>query len=176
MAGRDRNYRWLAPYLAESSGRVVLDVGGGTGEVARILPPTASYIWLDNDLQKLEGLRQKKRDARALLGDASRIGLGAKSVDFAVCIAMAHHLTDAQLGDALREFARICRVKLIFLDPVRDETSWVSQLMWRYDRGSYPRTVDALRSQVSRYFVIETEAENSVYHHYWLCKAVPKAL
>jgi ubiquinone/menaquinone biosynthesis C-methylase UbiE len=46
---------------------------------------------------------------------ASQIGLKDKSVDIATCIAMSHHLTDAQLSSAVREFARVCRSKLIFL-------------------------------------------------------------
>src|SRR5262249_7931537 len=152
----------------EFSGRVVLDVGGGTGELVRILPPTATYVWLDNDVQKLKGLQRKVKEARALLGDASCIGLKEKSVDIAVCIAMAHHLTDAQLGEMLQELARICRLKLILLDPVTHHSA-VSRLLWKYDRGSYPRTIDELRSHIVRHFVISSEARNSVYHHYWLC-------
>jgi len=173
LAGRERVYQWLAPYLADCSGSVVLDVGGGTGELERILPPTAMYLWLDNDAKKLSGLRRKIKGARALMGDASRIGLREKSVDVAVLIAVAHHLTDAQLAETLRELSRICRHKLIFLDPVRHRSA-VSRILWRYDRGSYPRSADELRSHIEPYFVIESEARNSVYHHYWLCAAIPR--
>lgn len=173
MAGRDRNYEWLAPYLAESSGRVVLDVGGGTGELARVLSPTAVYIWLDSDPKKLHGLRQRMNKPRALLGDASHIGLRDKSIDIAACVAVSHHLSEAQLGDALHELSRICRLRLVFLDAIRHEGT-VSRLMWKYDRGSYPRTADALRAHIERYFVIESESCNAVYHHYWLCAAIPK--
>lgn len=172
LAGRERIYKWLAPHVAESSG-TVLDVGGGTGELARILSPSATYIWLDNDMQKLSGLRQKIKKPRALLGDATRLGLKDKSVDIAICVAMSHHLTDTQLGDALRELSRVCRRRLIFLDAVRDP-GVVSRTLWKYDRGSYPRSVDQIRTQMEWHFVIENEARNSVYHHYWLCLARPK--
>jgi len=173
LAGRDQNYKWLAQYLAESSG-TVLDVGGGTGELARILSPTARYIWLDNDGNKLKGLRHKNKGARALLGNASQIGLKDNSVDVAVCVAVSHHLTDVQFGDTLRELARVCRFKLIFLDAIRHQ-GVLSRLLWKYDRGSYPRSVEELRSHIERHFVIETEARNSIYHHYWLCAAIPRA-
>ena len=175
LAGRERTYRWLATYLAEASGKIVLDVGGGTGDLARRLPQTATYIWLDNDVDKLNGLRQKANEVRALLGDASHIGLRDKSVDLAICIAMSHHLTDTQLRDAFREISRICRFKLFFLDAIR-HPGVISRLMWKYDRGSHPRSVAELRSYIESYFVIETEARTSVYHHYWFCSAIPKPL
>ena len=173
LAGRDHLYRWLEGYLANSSEWVVLDVGGGTGELARILSPKASYIWLDCDAQKLTGLREKIKEPRALLGDASHIALRNKSVDVAVCVAVSHHLEDAQLVDALGELSRICRLKLIFLDAIRRPAA-ISRLMWKYDRGSHPRSVDQLRSHIERHFVIESESRNSVLHGYWLCTATPK--
>jgi ubiquinone/menaquinone biosynthesis C-methylase UbiE len=174
LAGRERVHHWLATHLAGCSGKTVLDVGGGTGALTRILPASATYIWLDNDVKKLDGLQGKVKGARAVLGDATRIGLREKSVDFALCIAVSHHLTDDQFDAALRELARICRLKLIFLDAIRDQTSALSKFLWKYDRGSFPRTVDELRRHIEKRFVIQTEAYNSVYHHYWLCAARPK--
>jgi ubiquinone/menaquinone biosynthesis C-methylase UbiE len=174
LAGRERTYRWLATYLSEASGKVVLDLGGGTGELATQLPPTATYIWLDNDVDKLKGLRRKIEGARALLGDASHIGLKNKSVDLAICIALSHHLSDAQLADTFREIARICRFKLFFLDAIR-HPALMSRLMWKYDRGSHPRSVEELRSYVESYFVIENEIRTSVFHQYWFCAAAPKS-
>jgi len=174
LAGRDRIYRWLAPCLADYSGRKVLDVGGGTGELARIVPRAADYIWLDNDAQKLKGVRQKIKKVRAVLGDASQIGLKDKCVDVGVCVAVSHHLTDPQLADMLSEIGRVCRSRLIFVDAIRHQTSPLSNLLWRYDRGSYPRTAEQLRSCIERYFRIESEARNAVYHHYWLCVATPR--
>ena len=142
--------------------------------MTRILPPAATYIWLDSDVKKLEGLQRKMERARGVLADATRIGLKAKSVDITVCIGVAHHLTGDQLDAVLRELARICRVKLIFLDAIRDETSVLSKFLWKYDRGSSPRTADELRRQIEGQFVIQTEAYKSVYHRYWLCVARPK--
>ena len=89
-------------------------------------------------------------------------------------MAVSHHLTDHQLNSALREVARVCRQKLIFLDAIRQETSTVSNLLWKYDRGSYPRTAAALHSSIAQFFAIEHEERYSIYHHYWLCTASPK--
>jgi ubiquinone/menaquinone biosynthesis C-methylase UbiE len=174
LAGRDRISPWLATYLAESSEKVVLDVGGGTGELARILPSSAKYVWLDNDVHKLNGLRRKIKHPLAILGDAGHVSLKNRSIDVVLFIAVAHHLTDNQLDEAFLELARVCRLRLVFLDPIRHPGA-MSRLMWKYDRGSYPRTVEELRSHVERQFVIEKESQNSVYHHYWLCAARPRA-
>jgi ubiquinone/menaquinone biosynthesis C-methylase UbiE len=173
LAGRDRMYRHLAPLFAETSGKTVLDVGGGTGELRRIIPPSATYVWLDNDAQKLSGLRNKFRGIRALLGNADQIALRDKSIDIGVCIAVSHHLTNPELSNTFRELARVCRLRLIFMDPIRDETSAFRRLLWSYDRGSFPRSSEELRSQIQQHFKIEFEEHYSIYHRYWICTATP---
>ena len=75
----------------------------------------------------------------SLLGDGTQIGLRDKSVDYGQCIAVTHHLTDAQLPKLVAELARVVRKKLFFLDAL-DTDAWQSTLMWKYDRGSNPRT------------------------------------
>lgn len=174
LAGRDHNYRRLAPHLMQSAGKMLLDVGAGTGECARIIPPRTTYIWLDNDPEKLRGFRGKFSSRWAVLGAANQIGLKDKSVDIAVCVAVSHHLSDAELGNAVRELARVCRFQLIFLDAVQ-ATSVVSNLLWKYDRGSHPRKAETLRSAIEQWFDVDHEERYSVYHHYWLCTARPKA-
>jgi ubiquinone/menaquinone biosynthesis C-methylase UbiE len=175
LAGRDLNYARLAPLVALAAGNTLLDIGAGTGECARMVPPSTTYIWLDNDPQKLRGFRAKFASQWALLGEANRIGLRDKSVDIAVCVAVSHHLADAQLRAALSEVARVCRGNLIFLDAVREDASVVSKLLWKYDRGSHPRHASALRAAIEQYFEIDHEESYSVYHHYWLCMGRPKA-
>jgi ubiquinone/menaquinone biosynthesis C-methylase UbiE len=175
LAGRDGNYERVAPLVAQAGGGILLDIGAGTGELARIVPSGVTYVWLDNDAQKLSGFRVKSSTDWRLLSEASHIGLRDKSVDIAMCMAMSHHLTDAQLGMALSEVSRVCRRKLIFLDAVREPASRVSNLLWKYDRGSHPRRAGALRAAIDQYFEVDHEEGYSIYHHYWLCTAKPKA-
>jgi ubiquinone/menaquinone biosynthesis C-methylase UbiE len=174
LVGRDRMYKHITPLFAEASGKTILDVGGGTGELTRIIPPSAIYVWLDNDARKLSGLRDKFRGIRALLGNADQIALRDKSIDIGVCIAVSHHLTDTELSNTFRELARVCRLRLIFFDPIRDETSVFRKLLWRYDRGSFPRSAAELRSQIEQHFEIEFEEHYSIYHRYWICTARPR--
>jgi ubiquinone/menaquinone biosynthesis C-methylase UbiE len=173
VMGLEYTRQRLTPLLAETSGSVVLDVGAGTGLYLGLFPSTAKYIWLDNDRQKLQGFQTRaSASIPAVLGDGTRIGLRDKSVDYATCIAVTHHLTDRQLADLVAELGRVIRKKLIFLDAL-DTSRWQSMLMWKYDRGSHPRSEQTLTAAIEQHFSIEKSETYSVYHHYLLVSAKP---
>ncbi len=95
--------------LAGASGALVLDVGAGTGNLARLLPAETTYWALDEDPAKLRRLEAKVPRARRLLRSALETGLGDASVDWSVCVDVAHHLDDAELPRLVAELARITR-------------------------------------------------------------------
>jgi SAM-dependent methyltransferase len=171
LLGASRSLEKLKKLTANVGAVTVLDVGAGTGNGLRVLPNEARYLWLDNDPQKLAGLESLGRPFLAILASATAIPLGARSVDMALCVAMSHHLDDRQISELFLELSRVCRGRLIFLDPVERPESFISRLLWKYDRGSYPRRVAALRALVQERFRIDYEEEYSIYHHYWLCSA-----
>jgi ubiquinone/menaquinone biosynthesis C-methylase UbiE len=173
LMGREKTLRRLKPYLAEADGRIVLDIGGGTGILGTVVPPTATYISLDNDLQKHEGFKRKWPSALAIQGDATSICFQSKSVDYALCIALTHHLTDEQLPLLFKELARVVKRKLVFLDAVLSPGSMTSALLWRYDRGAYPRSAQALKAMIELYFEIEQIEHYTIQHSYILCTARP---
>lgn len=174
LAGLDAVRRHLRPRLAETAGGTVLDVGAGTGLYLACLPPSARYIWLDNDLQKLQGFRDPlAATPRALLGDAVCLGLRDRSVDYATCTNVTHHLDDAQLSRCLDELARVVRRKLILHDAVSSPRR-VSRLLWSCDRGSHPRSRETLVEACRRRFDIEDVETYSTYHEYLLLVAVPR--
>lgn len=168
IAGREENYRRLMPFLLRAKGETLLDTGAGTGEIARVLDPTTRYMWLDVDPQKLLGFRQKCRRSLAVLGTVTEIPLAQSSVHTALCSSVSHHLTDQELGQMFAELARVCRTQFIFLDAVEKRNSLVSNFMWRYDRGSYPRTAERLTAMLQRHFVMEETQQYSIFHHYLL--------
>ncbi len=173
IAGREQNYRRLMPFLTRAKGDLLLDAGGGTGEIARILDPTIRYLWIDNDTQKLAGFRRKYKHGWAVVGDLTRIPLAPASVHTALCVGVSHHLTDGELKELFSGLARVCRNQLIFLDPLEQKDSTISNFMWRYDRGRYARTAECLISMLEQYFVLEETQRYSIYHHYLLCIARP---
>ncbi len=164
----------LIPYFLETENQIVLDVGAGTGNFAQLLPSSAIYLWLDHDLQKLRGFKKKWPLRLATLGDATRIGLKDKSVDYALCIALSHHLSDNELNSLFSELARVVKRKIIFLDAIESKESWISNLAWKYDRGSYPRSVQGLRSAMEPWFEVEKIENYAIYHHYLLCISTPR--
>jgi SAM-dependent methyltransferase len=172
--GREECHRRMRPFLEATAGSLVLEVGAGTGDWAQVLPPTARYLWYDNDPVKLGGFRVKRLSSLAVLADGANICLKDKSVDYALCVSFSHHLTDQELDDFLRQIAQVCRNKLIFMDGYRYDSSLISNLMWKYDRGSHPRYPDAILAAIQKWFDVDHKAEFSIYHHYLICTGTPK--
>lgn len=173
LAGMEHSRRRLRNALQETTG-LLLDIGAGTGNYVDLLPPDALYLWFDNDAQKLDGFRRKHARRLAVLGDAAAIPIRDGGVDYAMSIAVSHHLTDDQLDRFLASLSHICRRGFIFLDALDQPHSRISRLLWRYDRGSHPRTPEALRAHIGRHFVIQREELYRIYHSYLLCTAIPK--
>jgi ubiquinone/menaquinone biosynthesis C-methylase UbiE len=173
LAGGKHVLRRLQPVLAETKGDSVLDVGGGTGNATLILPSLRSYICLDNDPMKLSGLKRKQLSLNGLLGDATNIPLCNKSVDDVLCLNVLHHLSDDQVLSFVREAARVARKRFIVMDPLDRPHSIVSRALWRYDRGSHPRSKEKLRSFLESRFRIERTETFAVYHEYLICVAKP---
>ena len=84
-----------------------------------------------------------------------------------------HHLTNDQLPLFFQEAARVARKKLILLDAVERKTSIVSRMLWKYDRGSHPRTVETLSTAMSTSFAIEQTERFEVFHEYLICIGRP---
>jgi SAM-dependent methyltransferase len=173
LAGRHFAHRRLRRAIASAGDRTVLDVGAGTGSLARLLPPGAVYWALDNDPAKLRRLSVKVPYARCLEGSALEIDLPDEAVDWTVCVAVAHHLDDEELPRLFAELARVTRHRLVFLDPVWTSGRGIAKLLWRYDRGSHPRSAETLLSVLGRHFEVESVERFRVLHECVLCSGSP---
>jgi SAM-dependent methyltransferase len=166
LAGAHKICGRIRPILDKTRDGVVLDVGAGTGNLERLLPGTAQYMWLDPDAQKLRGFRTKST-APAVLGDATSIPLKDRSVDWVLCVGVSHHLDDGQFGQMLDELRRVARNSLFFLDGVL-APRLVSRILWRYDRGRHPRAAETLRQEIGERFDVVSEDEFTILHRYLL--------
>ena len=138
------------------------------------MPDSTRYIWMDNDVQKLSGYSGRQRNELSAMGDGTQLCFRDKSVDYALCCAVLHHLDDDQVGRMFDELSRVVRRRLIVLDPVECLDRLMSNLLWKYDRGSFPRTGERIRAALGRRFDLEFVDELTVCHRYILCIANPK--
>jgi hypothetical protein len=162
----------LAPHLARMQNASVIDVGGGTALHGQQLPTSAVYFCLDRDLDKLG--RARSSAARVLQCDATALALAPKSVDYALCIALAHHLPAEALTAALSEIRRVVRRQMVFVDPVVQDRPSIGGLLWRLDAGSYPRSEAQLLAALSESFDCEHVESYEIYHRYLMCIASPR--
>lgn len=149
---------------------LVLDVGGGTGALRRILPKSVVHVCLDLDPAKLRRAILKDPAVNVLLADATRAPLASGCADAVVCVAVAHHLTDQQLNWALDEMGRLLKDDgvLLFLDAIWLPKRLLSRLLWRFDRGSDPRVPELLLHQLMQRFSTTHCERFRIYHAYLL--------
>lgn len=170
LAGNNRILERLSQEIAPLKPKVVVDIGGGTGAVRNLLPADCLYICLDLEMPKLRGFRSKVPGGLAVLADATSMPIADGIVDMVICKFVAHHLTDCMLEQALDECRRVLRAggHMILLDPVLNRRRLAGKILWRLDRGSYPRTEDELRKRFKDRFKIIRWEKFAIYHEYIL--------
>jgi len=98
---------WLVDRLELRPGRVVLDVGAGTGKLSRALEPSGAQVIAAEPVAAMRQiLTQQSPSLRVLDATAEALPLAPASVD-AVVAGQAFHWFDGPV--ALREFDRVLR-------------------------------------------------------------------
>jgi ubiquinone/menaquinone biosynthesis C-methylase UbiE len=147
---------------------IVVDVGGGTGSMRALWPSECRYICLDIEMTKLKGFRSRAPAGLAVLSDATRMSVASASADIVMCKFMMHHLTDSMLTQMIEESLRVLRPNgmLILIDPILNRQRFAGRVLWRLDRGSYPRTEEELRKKLASRFKIVHWEKFAIYHEY----------
>jgi ubiquinone/menaquinone biosynthesis C-methylase UbiE len=168
LAGQKQTLQRISKQTAALCPETVVDVGGGTGIWRRLWPAGCRYVCLDTEMPKLKGFRSKVPSGLAVLSDATRMCIATESADVVTCVAVAHHLTDAMLDQIFEEAQRVLRVggRLILLDPVLNRELLMGRILWRLDRGSYPRTAEELHEKMEGRFKIVHWEKFAIYHEY----------
>jgi ubiquinone/menaquinone biosynthesis C-methylase UbiE len=168
FAGQKENLDRIARHTDAMDAETVVDVGGGTGTSRTLWPTSCRYVCLDIEMPKLEGFRSKVPGGLAVLSDATQMPIATGAVDVVMCMAVAHHLTDVKLDQVLGETLRVLKVggRLILLDPVLNRERLAGRILWRLDRGSYPRTAEELRKKLQDRFRVVHWEKFAIYHEY----------
>ena len=167
VAGSRRIRAHLAPHLGRLSGQRVLDIGAGTGLYTRAIGDVSRYVALDTDVRRLDVLARKYPDAETVAADARRLPFSDDTFDAALCIFVAHHFDDHDFAQLLSEASRVSSA-LILLDPLATDRTQ-GRLLWRIDRGSYPRTESGILSEIEQWFGDLTVERFTIRHDYLLC-------
>jgi SAM-dependent methyltransferase len=151
----------------------LVDIGGGTGLGSK-LGTALHYVCLDIDLEKLQRFRAKRPAGLALVADATHCPLKTCSLNSVLCAKVTHHLSDAGLNSVMAEAARIIKPDgiLIVADAIWS-SRWISRILWRLDRGSFPRSADDIRRSIPPEYLLTTweEFRISIFHDFVLCTA-----
>ncbi|CAN5141608.1 class I SAM-dependent methyltransferase [soil metagenome] len=120
---------WLVDVLGATAGKLVVDLGAGTGKFTkRVVATGADVIAIEPVAAMREQARLTVPGIKVLDGSAESTGLDTASVDVIVCAQAFHWFaTDA----ALREMHRVLRPggRLGLIWNVRDEsTPWVAKI------------------------------------------------
>ena len=172
LAGADEIRRRIAPLLPDDGG-IVLYLGGGTGASRVLAPPGSRYVLLDLDPEKLAGFSRGHRTGDAIVGDVTRLCIRDRGVATALCVAVSHHLDDAQLPRLFEEAARVVSGRFVFLDATRTDR-WASRALWHYDRGSNPRRAEVLEAEMARHFRLVHAERFAIIHTYSLLVGEPR--
>jgi ubiquinone/menaquinone biosynthesis C-methylase UbiE len=168
IVGHNQVLERLSKEIAPIRPNVVVDMGGGTGNVCSLLPADCRYICLDLEMAKLAGFRIKVSGGLAVMGDATAMPITDGCVDMVICKSVSHHLTDSALEQALDESRRVLRSggHLVLFDAIFNPRRTPGRILWRLDRGSHPRTEDELRCNLSDRFKIIHWEKFAIYHEY----------
>jgi SAM-dependent methyltransferase len=177
LVGVNEIRRRLAPHMRTvPASSTVLDIGGGTGSLATLLPASCAYLCLDLDPVKLRGFLAKRPGGVALCADAAAAPIPSRVFDLVLCTAVTHHLGAQELTALLAESARLLKQdgRMILMDAVWESERRMGRWLWKYDRGSFPRTAESLRSAIEERFTILHWESFGVSHAYFICVAGPR--
>jgi len=166
LAGRDRIARRITPWLAGVSGRV-LDVGGGTGQLRRLMRGEVDYVCIDLEMPKLLQLKQRSARTPAFVADGAALPFRSATMDTVLLFAVLHHLSDSAARAVCAEILRVLAPGgiLIVLDAVLSQRL-SGRLLWAVDRGRHPRTNDDVRRLLEESFQIVSATTFPVLHEY----------
>jgi SAM-dependent methyltransferase len=149
-----RRYQALIrTHVPQDPNRSILEIGCGVGSARDLF--AGDYTGIDINREYIRAARQKYQ-GNFFAMNAADLSFAPSTFDDAVSIATAHHLTDEELGLMIRK-SLIVAPSIHIIDAILPISSkdWFKYVLFRMDRGRYPRTFDELSDIVSRHARIE---------------------
>jgi SAM-dependent methyltransferase len=142
-----------------------------------LFPRDCIYTCLDSDVLKLRRFSTRYPNDGALLADAAGMPLDSESIDVVLCKFVSHHIAAKGLPALMSEAARVLKPagRFVFVDAVWSPERRLARLLWKYDRGSFPRTEEDIKASITSHFDILAWERLTVFHRYAICVAALKA-
>lgn len=177
LMGADGNIRrFVREDLRPSPGMRILDVGCGTGRLARYLGPV-TYVGYEPNQAYIEAGRRENagRDVTLHLGYFDETAAQQlEAVDLVVVSAVLHHMSNSEARGLFALLARVLKPggRVVTLDNVYvPEQGWLARWLISLDRGRDVRTPGGYAALAEGYFGI---VDGHVLHHrripytYWI--------
>lgn len=145
---------YLKKFLGDPRGRKVLDVGCGTGEMARDFLG-ADYSGIDISPEYI-AYAKNNRVGQFLVMDATKMQFPDNSFDAVLVMAILHHLNDSDTEAIFSEVRRVLRPggKFLIMDSAKIK-SWLNFItipFQKMDQGHFIRSVSEYDRLVEHYF------------------------
>ncbi len=137
---------FVCRHIPPQPGRRVLEIGCGLGWARHLF--VGDYTGIDINPDYIDKAR-KTLTGHFYVMDAAQMPFERDSFDDAVSIATTHHLSDEQLSSMIRKAAEVAR-RLHIVDAILpiSPRSRFKDMLFRMDRGRFPRSIDELRHVV----------------------------
>ncbi|OGE80341.1 MAG: hypothetical protein A2826_02705 [Candidatus Doudnabacteria bacterium RIFCSPHIGHO2_01_FULL_43_23] len=150
---------YLRKFLGDTYGLKVLDVGCGTGEMAKDFSGS-DYYGIDISRDYIEYARQKNKGKFQVM-DATKMEFPDSSFDIVFVMAILHHLNDSDTEAILSEVKRVLRPggKFLIMDSAKIK-SWLNFItipFQKMDQGNFIRPVADYERLVRKYFLPQAE-------------------
>ena len=147
--GADSAKRWLAQDMWRCvPGSKVVDVGCGTGDALRFLPPNVRYVGFDISEPYIKLATERYGDRGTfIVGNATSL-LAApdkrlENADLVICNGLLHHLDDREASDVFKLASHILTPtgRLVCFEPTfLVHQTLMARWLMRQDRGKNVRT------------------------------------
>ena len=153
----------LLPLLPASGACTVLDVGTGSGDIARAVARAAlrrgvSVSPIGVDLLRPAARMARLEGIRTILADGGVLPLASRSVDFVIASQVLHHLPTPVAIGWVRELDRVARRAVVISDLRRSRAAMAAMWAVSFPMRLHPVTRhDAVLSLRRGYTVVEME-------------------
>jgi ubiquinone/menaquinone biosynthesis C-methylase UbiE len=135
----------------------VLDFGCGAGHLSELFKPNR-YIGIDPDKTCIN-FAKKRYKGIFLCMNGKILKFKNSYFDSAIACEVFHHIPDLDLEGVLKEIKRVLKEfgKFIIIDPVpcSYQASVFGKILFKFDRGKYPKEPKKLKDILSKHFKID---------------------